>query len=133
MLSFWRICILVLTLLSLFLGVLTILVFLTLNSNFYFGCEADDRMAATAFNPRLNHFDARLKAMFGSDVGHFDVPDMTQVLAEAFDLVEHELISQDDFRDFTFTNVVELHASMNPNFFKGTVVEHDVAKLMTSR
>ena len=57
--------------------------------NFYFGCEADDRMAATAFNPRLNHFDARLKAMFGSDVGHFDVPDMTQVLAEAFDLVEH--------------------------------------------
>ena len=101
--------------------------------NFYFGCEADDRMAATAFNPRLNHFDARLKAMFGSDVGHFDVPDMTQVLAEAFELVEHELITQDDFRDFTFTNVAELHASMNPDFFKGTVVEHDVAKLMASR
>ena len=101
--------------------------------NFYFGCEADDRMAATAFNPRLNHFDARLKAMFGSDVGHFDVPDMTQVLAEAYELVEHELISQDDFRDFTFTNTAELHASMNPDFFKGTVVEHDVAKLMASR
>ncbi|MEQ8248967.1 MAG: amidohydrolase family protein [Alphaproteobacteria bacterium] len=101
--------------------------------NFYFGCEADDRMAAIAFNTRLNHFDARLKAMFGSDVGHFDVTDMSEVLAEAHELVDHELISQDDFRDFTFANVAELHAAMNPNFFKGTVVEDDVAKLMSAR
>ena len=50
MLSFWRICILVLTLLSLFLGVLTILVFLTLNSNFYFGCaHYGDRLYSISF------------------------------------------------------------------------------------
>ena len=101
--------------------------------NFYFGCEADDRMAAIAFNPKLNHFDARLKAMYGSDVGHFDVQNMSEVLSEAHELVENELITQDDFRDFTFTNVAELHASMNPNFFKGTVVEDAVAKMMAGR
>ena len=33
------------------------------------------------------------------------------------------LINEDNFREFTFTNVVELHAGMNPDFFKGTLVE----------
>ena len=33
---------------------------------FYFGCEADDRMSAVAFDTRLNHFDAKIKAVFGS-------------------------------------------------------------------
>ena len=90
--------------------------------NFYFGCEADDRMTAVAFNRRLNHHDARLKAMFGSDVGHFDVTDMSGVLAEAYELVECELLSADDFEHFTFRHVAELHAGTNPAFFDGTVV-----------
>ena len=42
---------------------------------YYFGCEADDRMNATAFG-RANPFGARINAIFSSDIGHFDVPDM---------------------------------------------------------
>ena len=99
---------------------------------FYFGCEADDPMNATAFNTRANPFGARLKAIFGSDIGHWDVPVMNEVLTEAYELVEHGAITEDDFRDFTFTNQVSLHADMNPDFFKGTRVESEAAKLITA-
>jgi hypothetical protein len=51
--------------------------------NFYFGCEADDRTTAYAFNDRLNHMGVKLKAFFSSDIGHWDVPDMTHVLSDA--------------------------------------------------
>jgi hypothetical protein len=51
----------------------------------------------------------RLNAIFGSDIGHFDVPDMTGVLPEAYEMVEDELVTPADFRDFTFTNVVRRH------------------------
>ena len=37
---------------------------------FYFGCEADDPMTAWAFDRHGNH---RLRPIFSSDVGHFDV------------------------------------------------------------
>ena len=47
---------------------------------FFCGCEADDPMTATAFNTKANPFGARLNAMFGSDISHWDVPDMTEVL-----------------------------------------------------
>lgn len=72
---------------------------------------------------------ARLGAIFSSDIGHWDVPDMTEVLEEAYELVEHEIITETDFRDFVFTNPVKMWG-MNPGFFKGTVVEKDVAKLL---
>ena len=98
--------------------------------NFYYGCEADDRMVATAFDSKLNRFGAKLKAIFSSDVGHWDVPQMNAVLAESYELVEHELIGADDFKHFVFANAAELHASMNQDFFKGTAVEQEVAKLM---
>jgi hypothetical protein len=48
---------------------------------------------------------------------------MSQVLHEAYELVEHEVISPAQFKDFVFTNPVSLHARMNPDFFEGTVVE----------
>jgi hypothetical protein len=99
---------------------------------FYFGCEADDPANAWAFNGGANPFNARLGAVFGSDIGHFDVPDMTQVLPEAYELVEQELISADDFRDFVFTNPVKLWAGSNRNFFRGTAVESDAAKALSS-
>jgi hypothetical protein len=88
--------------------------------NFYFGCEADDPITAWSFDRRL---DIPVKSFFGSDISHFDVVDMTEVLEEAYELVEHELITEQDFRRFTFTNAVLLHGRMNPDFFKGTVVE----------
>lgn len=34
--------------------------------------------------------------------------------------------AQDDFRDFVFTNPATLWTDMNPDFFKGTVVEGQV-------
>ena len=34
-------------------------------SSFYFGCEADDRMNAWAFDRRVNPLGARLNALFG--------------------------------------------------------------------
>lgn len=101
--------------------------------NFYFGCEADDAANAWAFNTRANPYRARLNAVFGSDIGHFDVPDMTKVLTEAWELVEHELISETDFRDFVFANPVRLWAGNNPDFFKGTVVEREARAVLAHR
>jgi predicted TIM-barrel fold metal-dependent hydrolase len=96
---------------------------------FYFGCEADDRMNAVAFG-NVNPFGARINAIFSSDVGHFDVPDMRMVLPEAHELVEDGLITADDFRDFTFANAVRLWGTQNPDFFKGTVVANQAAVVL---
>jgi len=100
--------------------------------NFYFGCEADDPANASAFNTRANPYRARLNAIFGSDIGHFDVPDMTKVLTEAWELVDEELISESDFRDFVFANPVRLWAANNPDFFNGTVVEQQARTLLAA-
>ncbi len=100
--------------------------------NFYFGCEADDPLNATAFNSKMNPFGARLGAIFSSDIGHWDVPDMTEVLEEAYELVEDGVITEEDFCDFVFTNPAKMWAGMNPDFFTGTVVEQDVNKLLAS-
>jgi predicted TIM-barrel fold metal-dependent hydrolase len=98
---------------------------------FYFGCEADDRMNVTAFG-RANPFGARLNAMFGSDIGHFDVPDMLRPVPEAHELVEDGLITPDDFRDFTFANAVRLWGTQNPRFFEGTVVAEEAAAVLNA-
>jgi predicted TIM-barrel fold metal-dependent hydrolase len=95
---------------------------------FYFGCEADDPLNAWAFDERTNPLGARLRAIFSSDIGHWDVPDMRHVLAEAYELVERGLLSVRDFRDFTFTFPVELWTANNPDFFRGTAVEDDVRR-----
>jgi predicted TIM-barrel fold metal-dependent hydrolase len=98
--------------------------------NFYFGCEADDPMNAAAFDTKVNPFGAKLKAVFSSDIGHWDVPDMTEVVEEAYELVEHGTITEQDLRDFMFVNPARLWTDMNPDFFKGTVVESQVNKLL---
>src|SRR5881397_3264849 len=97
---------------------------------FYFGCEADDPINAWAFNRRANPMGARLNALFSSDIGHFDVPDMTEVLPEAHELVEHGLLTDGDFRDFMFANAVRFWGEVNPHFFKGTVVEKQAADVL---
>jgi predicted TIM-barrel fold metal-dependent hydrolase len=99
-------------------------------TNFYFGCEADDPLVALGFDPRMNPYGMRLKATFSSDIGHWDVTDMEGVLEEAYELVEHGLVDEAGFRDFVYVNPAMLHAGMNPDFFKGTIVERDVAKLL---
>ena len=89
---------------------------------YFFGCEADDPMAAVAFNTSLNPLGARLPAIFASDIGHWDVPDFTGVLGEAWELVEHGHLDLDGFRAFTFDNPVALWAGTNPQVFDGTVI-----------
>ena len=93
---------------------------------FYFGCEADDPITASAFDTRANPLGASLKAVYGSDIGHWDVPDMREVTEEAFEPVEAGLISEADFRRFVFGNPVERLTALNPGFFAGTVVEQAV-------
>ena len=97
---------------------------------FYFGCEADDPVNAWAFKRDANPMGARLNALFSSDIGHFDVPDMTEVLPEAYELVEHGLLDDDDFRDFVFANAVRFWGEVNPDFFKGTAVEKQAAEVL---
>ena len=90
--------------------------------NFYFGCEADDPMTSIAFDEKMG---LQLKPLLGSDIAHFDVADATEVLDEAYELVEDGHITEANFREFTFSNVVQLYRGMNPSFFTGTVVEAD--------
>ncbi len=98
--------------------------------NFYFGCEADDRMMSVAFNRRLSPVGAKLKAMFGSDIGHWDVMEAQTVLSEAWSLVDGQLLSRDDFRELTFINPASMHLGMNPQYFKGTAIEAQAADLV---
>ena len=89
---------------------------------FHFGCEADDPMNALAFDRKLLPRNARLNAMFASDIGHWDVPDMTDVLPEAWERVEHEHLDREEFADFTCFNAIRMLTSVNPRFFEGTVI-----------
>lgn len=98
--------------------------------NFRFGCEADDPLNAMAFDARVNPLGARLRAIFSSDIGHWDVPDMSEVLEEAWELVEKGLLTEADFRDFSFTNAATMWAEADAGFFEGTVVEEAVAELL---
>ena len=99
---------------------------------FYFGCEADDPMNVTAFNTKANPYNATIRAVFSSDIGHWDVPDMTEVTEEAYELVEHGVFTEENFRDFVFTNPTTLWTGMNPDFFKGTIVEKQVSQLLAN-
>lgn len=94
---------------------------------FYFGCEADDPMNAWALNAKINSFGAKLKAIFSSDIGHWHVLDMSEVVTEAYEVVEEGLVTDSDFRDFAFTNAVHLYADGNPNFFKGIAIESEAS------
>ena len=61
-------------------------------------------MTTVAFNTAVNPFGAELKVMMGSDIAHWDVPDMSEVLAEAWEMVDHGWIDEDAFTRFTFVN-----------------------------
>ncbi|HKN02158.1 MAG TPA: amidohydrolase family protein [Candidatus Binataceae bacterium] len=100
--------------------------------NFYFGCEADDPINAWAFNSRTNPCRARIRTLLGSDIGHFDVVNMNEVLKEAYELVEDGLITDEDFREFVFTNPLHFWGDGNPDFFKGTVLESDAAQALAT-
>jgi hypothetical protein len=69
--------------------------------------------------------------MFSSDAGHWDVSDMTGILSESWELVRHKHITEEDFRDFTFSYPAQFYTTLNKDFFKGTRVESQANKLFT--
>lgn len=98
------------------------------HDQYFFGCEADDPMSALAFDTTVNPGGATLRAVFASDVGHWDVPDAAQVLPEAWELVERGHLDEAGFEAFTFGNVVDMLTAGRPDFFTGTAVEAAVAE-----
>jgi predicted TIM-barrel fold metal-dependent hydrolase len=91
--------------------------------NFFFGSEADDPTVAYAFNTKVNPLEVKLNAFWASDSGHWDVPDLTEVLAQTWDLVERGALAEEDFQALVSTNPYRFYTDANPDFFKGTVVE----------
>ena len=100
---------------------------------FFFGCEADDPTTGMAFDARRNPFGARLNAVLGSDIGHWDVPDMTEVVAELLESQEVGWLSAEDLRDFAFANPVRFYTDTKPDFFEGTAIEGEVRSLLGRR
>lgn len=98
-------------------------------NNFFFGSESDDRTIATAFNDKANPLNVKINAIYSSDVGHWDVPDLTAPLAESWDLVKEGVISEADFKSYVFANPYKFYTEANPNFFKGTAIESKVSNV----
>jgi hypothetical protein len=90
------------------------------SEQWFFGCEADDPMNALAFDRSAHPGNIALRAMFASDIGHWDVPDFLGVLPEAWELVEDGRLDEGQLRAFTCDNVVDLQG---PAVFAGTTVE----------
>ena len=99
--------------------------------NFHFGCEADDPLVHHAFDTKGLPGGRPLSALFGSDIGHWDVPDMRDVLHEAWELVEEGRLDLAEFRAFTFENPARFYTDTNPRFFEGTRVASDVSRLLS--
>jgi hypothetical protein len=97
---------------------------------FFFGCEADDNSVYRAMDAKANTFGLRLRPFFSSDIGHWDVPSIAEVLLESHKLVDDGLLTDADYRDFVFTYPALLHAEMNPSFFDGTPVESAAKELL---
>jgi hypothetical protein len=95
---------------------------------FFFGCEADDPLNALAYERAKSPFGLSLHALFGSDIGHWDVPEIDHVLLEAWELVEEGIVSEEDFRRFVFASPVALWCAQNPDFFAGSAVAEAAAK-----
>ena len=54
---------------------------------------------------------------------------MSETVEEAWELVEDGLLTEADFRDFTFANAATMWKEANPDFFQGTVVADAVKAL----
>jgi predicted TIM-barrel fold metal-dependent hydrolase len=89
---------------------------------FHFGCEADDPLITTAFSDPSSRALPDLRAILGSDIGHWDVPDVTQVLPEAYELCERGLLTREQLRAFLLENPLRLFTGASPRFFEGTRV-----------
>jgi predicted TIM-barrel fold metal-dependent hydrolase len=100
------------------------------SEQFFFGCESDDRGIHRAFDAAGNPLGARLRPLFSSDIGHWDVPTLGDVLPQSRALPAAGLLSEVDYRRFVFEFPAQAHAHANPTFFQGTAVEESVRGLL---
>lgn len=89
----------------------------------FFGCEADDPLAGLAYDTSRLPGEAPLRPIFSSDIGHWDVAHMHEVLPEAHEHLEHGWMDPGQFRGFMCDNAVHMYTQANPDFFRGTVLE----------
>ena len=54
------------------------------------------------------------------------MPDLTEVLAESYALVEQGVITEADFKAWVFDNPYKLYTEANANYFTGTAIESRV-------
>jgi hypothetical protein len=90
---------------------------------FAFGCESDDLSVHRALDGSGNALGTALRPLFSSDLGHWDVPELTDPVPGSWKLVESGRLSRAGYRRFAFEEPVRLHRAMNPDFFAGTSVE----------
>jgi hypothetical protein len=88
----------------------------------YFGCEADDLLVGWATGPLSSVVRSSCAPILGTDIS-LDASVMDEVVAEAFELLEDDVINEADFRAFTFDNPVALHKRLKEDLFTGTVCE----------
>jgi predicted TIM-barrel fold metal-dependent hydrolase len=101
----------------------------TFEDHLYFGCEADDPLVGWATGTTMKDRKVRLRPILGTDISHWDAPVMNEVLVEAYELLEDEVVNAAEFRAFTFENPASLHTAANKDFFVGTVCEKEVAAI----
>ncbi|HVX19802.1 MAG TPA: amidohydrolase family protein [Acidimicrobiales bacterium] len=94
--------------------------------SFSFGCEADDRAVATAYSGVVPG-GRTLRAMFSSDMGHWDAGDLDGVLAAAVGLLDRGALTEDQFAAFAAGNAIDLFTAADPAFFDGTALQGHVA------
>lgn len=90
------------------------------STQFYFGCEADDASAAQAFDAHRLPGQTTLQPIFSSDIGHWDVAHINEVVPDAYEQVEKGWLDDDQFRAFSCDNAVRMYTEMNPDFFEET-------------
>jgi predicted TIM-barrel fold metal-dependent hydrolase len=96
---------------------------------FAFGCESDDVSVARALDGPGNKLGVALRPLFSSDIGHWDVPRLTDPLPASWSLVESGRLARQGYRRFAFELPARVHLAMNPDFFAGSAVESAVRQL----
>ena len=98
-----------------------------------FGCEADDPLAGLGYDTNRIPGEEPILPIFSSDIGHWDVAHMHEVLPEAHEHIEHGWMDETRFRGFMCDNAVRMYGEANPRFFEGTIVERYAARQLASR
>ena len=98
----------------------------------FFGCEADDPLAGLGYDTRRLPGDAPLRPIFSSDIGHWDVAHMHEVMPEAHEHLDHDWLTPEQFRGFVCDNAIRMYGEANPRFFEGTCVEKYAAQVLAA-